>query len=70
MKLKITTIRGQLAHGICRIIVSSYRLDFGSGTDLQIVVKELQVDKAYLSKTINNKILWYTGMELLDHIYH
>jgi len=39
-------------------------------TDLRILVKELLVDEAYLSKAINDKKSWFTWMEVLDWIYH
>jgi len=45
-------------------------LDLGSETQLQIQVKELLFDDAYLSKVIKDKKAWFTQMEVLDLIYH
>jgi hypothetical protein len=70
MKLKISTIRGRLADGARRTVVRSYRLDVGSETDLQIKVKELLFDDAYLSKVVDDKNCWFTRMEVVDPIYH
>jgi len=45
-------------------------LDLGSETELQIQVKELLFNDSYLSKVIDDKILWFIRMEALDLIYH
>jgi len=45
-------------------------LDLGSETELQLQVKELLFDDAYLSKVIDDKKAWFTQMEVLDLIYH
>jgi len=58
-----------LADGARRTIVGSYRLDLGSETELQIQVKELLFDDAYLSKVIDDKKSWFMRMEVLDLIY-
>jgi len=42
----------------------------GSETELQINVKTLLFDDAYLSKVVNDKKSWFTRMEVLDSIYH
>jgi len=41
-----------------------------SGTKLQIQIKELLFDDAYLSKVIEDKKSLFTRMEVLDLIYH
>jgi hypothetical protein len=45
-------------------------LDVGSETDLQIKVKELLFDDGSLSKAVDDMMSWFTGMEVLDLIYH
>jgi len=45
-------------------------LDSGSETELQIQVKELLFEDAYLSKVINDKKALFTQLEVLDLIYH
>jgi len=45
-------------------------LDLGSETELQIQVKKLLFDDAYLSKVIDNQKAWFTQMEMLYSIYH
>jgi hypothetical protein len=42
----------------------------GSETDLQIKVKELQFDDAYLSKVVDHMKYWFMRMEVLNLIYH
>jgi len=42
----------------------------GSETELQIKVKELLFDDAYLFKVVNDKKSWFMRMEVLDLIYH
>jgi len=70
LKLKVSTIRGQLADGARQTVVRSYQLDLGSETELQIKVKKLLFDDAYFSKVVDVKKLWFTQMEVLDLIYH
>ena len=70
MKLKISTIRGQLADGACQTVVWSYQLDLHSDTERRIQVKELLFEDAYLSKVVEDKKSWFTRMEVLDPIYH
>ena len=53
-----------------RTVVRSYQLDLCSEPYLQIHVKELVVDDAYLSKVFEDKKSWFTRMEVLDLIYH
>jgi hypothetical protein len=45
-------------------------LDLESETELQIQVKELLFEDAYLLKVIDNKKSWFTRMEVLHLIYH
>jgi hypothetical protein len=59
-----------LADGACRTVVRWYQLDLCSETELQIQVKELLFDYAYLSKVVEDKKSWFTRMEVLDLIYH
>jgi len=66
----ISTIRRRLADGARSTVVCSYQLDFHSETELQIQLKELLFDDAYLSKVANDKISRFTRMEVLDLIYH
>jgi hypothetical protein len=66
LKLKIITIRGQLADGARRTFVRSCQLDVDSETELQVKVKKLLIDDAYLSKVVDNKKSWFTRMEVLD----
>jgi len=68
--LTISTIRGCLTDGAGRTVVCSNWLDLGSDTELQIQVKELLFDNAYLSKVVNDKQSWFTGMAVLDLIWH
>jgi hypothetical protein len=42
----------------------------GSETELQIQVKELLIDDAYLSKVVDDKQSWLTRKEMLDLIFH
>jgi len=70
LKLKISTIQGRLADGAYQTVVHSYQLDLRSETELQIQVKELLFDNAYLSKVIEDKKSWFMQMEVLDLIYH
>jgi hypothetical protein len=51
------------------MIVRSYSLDSGSGTDLQIQVKELLFDDASHPKVIDDKKAWFTRLDVLDLIY-
>ena len=53
-----------------RTVVRSYQLDLGSETELGIQVMELLFDDAYLSKVVDDKMSWFTRMEVLDPIYH
>jgi hypothetical protein len=53
-------IRGQLAGVARRTVAHSYWLDVGSETELQIKIKELLFDDAYLSKAVDNKKSWFT----------
>jgi len=41
-----------------------------AGTEIQIQVKELLFDDAYLSKVVYDKKSWFTRMKVLDLIYH
>jgi len=59
-----------MADGACLPIVCSYELDLRSETELQIQVKEILLDDAYLSKVIDDKKLWFMRMEVLDLNYH
>jgi len=59
-----------LADGARRTIVQSYWLDLGVDSELQIQVKKLLFDNAYLSKVIDDKKAWFTQMEVHDLIYH
>jgi len=59
-----------LADGARRTIVRSYRLVLGSETELRLQVKVLLCDDAYLSKVIDDKMSWFTRMEVLDLIFH
>jgi len=52
------------------MVVRSYQLDVSCETDLRIKVKELLFDDAYLSKVFEDKMSWFTWMEVLDLIYH
>jgi len=54
MKLRICTIQGRLADGARQTVVCSYQLDLCSVTELQIKVKELQFDDAYLSNVVDH----------------
>jgi hypothetical protein len=58
-----------LADGARRTIVCGYQLDLGSETELLIQVRELLFDDAYLLKVSNDKISWYTRMEVVDLIH-
>jgi len=66
----IGTIREWLADGGCRTVARSHQLDLRSATELWIQVKELLFKNAYLSKVVDDKISWFTRMEVLDLIYH
>jgi len=44
-------------------------LDLESDTALQIQVRELLFDIAYISKVMDDEKLWYTRMEVLDLIH-
>ena len=44
-------------------------MDLRSETELQIQVKELLFDNAYLSMVVVDKKSWFTRMEVLDLIY-
>jgi hypothetical protein len=70
LNLKISTIRGPLADGVCRIVSSGYQLDLRSETELQTQVKELLLDDAYLSKVVDDKKSWFNQKEVFDLIYH
>jgi hypothetical protein len=70
LKLNISSIPGRLADGAHRTVVCSYCLDVGSETDLQIKVKQLLFDDGSLSKAVDDMMSWFTGMEVLDLIYH
>jgi len=59
-----------LVDGARRTVVCSYQLDLHSETELQIQVKERLFDDAYLSKVVDDKRSFFTGMEVLDLIYH
>jgi len=59
-----------LADGAHRTIVRSCWLDLGSETELQIQVRELLFDDAYLSMVMNDKKSWFTRMEVLGTIYN
>jgi len=59
-----------LVHGAWRTVVCSYQLDLRSETELQIQVKELRFDNAYLSQVVDDKKSWFTRMDVLDLIYH
>ena len=59
-----------MADGARRTIVRSYQLDFGSETELRILIKELLFEDAYLPKIIDDKKSWFTRMEVLDLMYH
>ena len=59
-----------MADGAHRTVVWSYQLDLRSETELWIHVKELLFDNAYLSQVVENKISWFTWMEMLELIYH
>jgi len=51
-------------------MIGSYWLVVGSETELQIQVREILFDHAYLSKVIDDKKSWFTQMEVLDSFYH
>jgi len=59
-----------LPDGALRTVVWSYQLDLYSGNVLQIQVKVLLFDDAYLSKVVEDKKSWFTRMEVPDLIYH
>ena len=59
-KLKISTIRGQLADGAGQNVVRSYQLYLCSRTELPINVKQLLFDDAYLSKVVEDQKSWFT----------
>jgi hypothetical protein len=60
LKLKICTIRGQLADGARRTVVQGFQSELRSETELQIQVKELLFDNTYLSKVVEDKKSWFT----------
>jgi len=41
-------------------------LDLGSETEPRIEVKQLLFDDTYLSKVIDDKMSWFTRIEVLD----
>ena len=59
-----------MADGARQTIVRSYRLDVGSESELQIKVKELMIDDAYISKVVDDKKSWFMLMEVFDLIDH
>jgi len=69
-KLKIQTIRGQLADGAWWTVVRSNQWDVHSATGLHIQVNELLFDNAYLSNVVEDQKPWFTRMELRDLICH
>jgi len=70
LKLKMNTIQGSLADGAHRTVVHSYQFDLRSETEIQIQVKELHFDDAYLSKVVDDRKSWFMWMDVLDLIYH
>jgi len=70
LKLKISPIWECLADRSRRTFVRRYQLDLYSETQLQIQVKELLFEDAYLSKVVDNNKSWSTQMEVLHLIYH
>jgi len=69
VKLKITTMWGQLVDGAHLTMLRSYRFDFRSQTELQIQVMQLLFNVAYLSRVMDDKKSWFTWPEVLDLIY-
>jgi len=65
LKLKISTVWGQLVDGARRTVVHSYQLDMRSGTELRIQLKEHLFDVAYLSKVVFDKMSWFTQRKCL-----
>jgi len=50
----IGTIQGPSAEGARQTVACCSRLDLGSQIKLQIQIKDLQIEDAYLSKVIND----------------
>jgi hypothetical protein len=65
----IYTFQGRLADGARRTVVRSYRLNLGYETEFRIKAKEILFDDAYLSKVVDDRKTWFTGIEVLELIY-
>jgi len=68
LNLKIGAIRGWFADVLGRTVVCSSQFDLDSGTELQIQIKELLFDDAWLSQVMDDKKSQFTQIDVLDHI--